>query len=245
MLFRKKLAGKRIAALVADGFEQVELTIPMRALRAEGATVDVISLRRGKILGMNVHEPGRRVRADRTVQETNPAAYDALLLPGGFISPDLLRQSRDARGFVRTFDALRKPIATLCHGPWVLASAELVQGRQLTSWPGIRDDIVHAGGVWWDEAVVRDGNWVSSRGPQDLPAFVRAMIDLFAEDAPLQARAASLAVPSAPPRSSPPFVMLAATALLPRRGVARRLLRAAAALAVGGLLLSTLRRAAA
>jgi protease I len=227
MLFRKKLAGKRIAALVADGFEQVELTIPMRALRAEGATVDVISLRHGKIRGMNLHEPGRRVQVDRTVEETNPAMYDALLVPGGFISPDLLRQSRDAREFVRAFDALGKPIATICHGPWVLASAELVQGRQLTSWPGIRDDMVHAGGVWRDEEVVRDGNWVSSRGPQDLPAFLRSMIDLFAEDVLTHARTAPLTGPSAPARDSPPFTVLGASALLPRPSVARRLLRAA------------------
>lgn len=245
MFFQKKLAGKRIAALVTDGFEQVELTIPMRALRAAGASVDVISLHGGKILGMNLHEPGRRVRVDRTIEETNPAVYDALLLPGGFISPDLLRQSRDAREFVRTFDALGKPIATLCHGPWVLASAELVQGRQLTSWPGIRDDIVHAGGVWRDEEVVRDRNWVSSRGPQDMRAFVREMLNLFAESAPSRARAVALAAPSAPARTSPPLVVLAATALLPRRSLARRLLRAAATLAVGGFLVSTLRRAAA
>ncbi|KYF64413.1 permease [Sorangium cellulosum] len=135
---RKKLAGKRIAALVADGFEQIELTVPMKALRAAGAEVDVISLRRGKIRGMNLHEPGARVRVDRTVGEADPADYDGLLLPGGFISPDLLRQSEEARQFVRAFDTLRKPIATLCHGPWVLASAELVSGRQLASWPGIR-----------------------------------------------------------------------------------------------------------
>ncbi|KYF49030.1 permease, partial [Sorangium cellulosum] len=158
---RKKLAGKRIAALVADGFEQIELTVPMKALRAAGATVDVVSLRHGKIRGMNLHEPGARVRVDRTLGEADPAEYDGLLLPGGFINPDLLRQSEEARRFVRAFDDLRKPIATICHGPWVLASAELVSGRQLASWPGIRDDIVHAGGVWRDEEAVRDGNWLS------------------------------------------------------------------------------------
>lgn len=244
MLFQKKLAGKRIAALAADGFEQVELTIPMRALRVEGATVEVISLRHGKIRGMNLHDPGGKVRVDRTVEEARPADYDALLLPGGFISPDLLRQSQAAREFVRTFDTLQKPIATLCHGPWVLASAELVQGRQLTSWPGIRDDVVHAGGVWRDEEVVRDGNWVSSRGPQDLRVFVRAMIDLFAEGTRIRIRKAPIAS-SSPPRTSPPFAVLAAAAILPGPSAARRLLRAAATLAVGGLAVAALRRAAA
>ncbi|WP_433932144.1 type 1 glutamine amidotransferase domain-containing protein [Sorangium cellulosum] len=241
---RKKLAGKRIAALVADGFEQIELTVPMKALRAAGAEVDVISLRHGKIRGMNLHEPGARVRVDRTVGEADPADYDGLLLPGGFISPDLLRQSEEARQFVRAFDTLRKPIATLCHGPWVLASAELVSGRQLASWPGIRDDVVHAGGVWRDEEVVRDGNWLSSRGPQDLPAFVREMLDLFTETAPIQAAVASpLAVQSAPARTSPPLAALSATAFLPSPSTGRRLLSGVATLAVGGLAVMALRRA--
>ncbi|WP_438017190.1 type 1 glutamine amidotransferase domain-containing protein [Sorangium sp. So ce315] len=242
---RKNLAGKRIAALVADGFEQVELTVPMKALRAAGAEVDVVSLRHGKIRGMNLHEPGSRVRVDRTVAEADPAEYDGLLLPGGFISPDLLRQSEEARQFVHAFDTLRKPIATLCHGPWVLASAELLSGRQLASWPGIRDDVVHAGGVWRDEEVVRDGNWVSSRGPQDLPAFVREMIDLFTETAPIHAAASPLAVQSAPARTSPPLSALGATAFLPARSTARRILGGVATLAVGGLAWMALRRAAA
>ncbi|WP_437967418.1 type 1 glutamine amidotransferase domain-containing protein [Sorangium sp. So ce260] len=239
---RKKLAGKRIAALVADGFEQIELTVPMKALRAAGATVDVVSLRHGKIRGMNLHEPGGRVRVDRTLAEADPAEYDGLLLPGGFINPDLLRQSEAARRFVRAFDDLRKPIATICHGPWVLASAELVSGRQLASWPGIRDDIVHAGGVWRDEEVVRDGNWLSSRGPQDLPAFVREMLDLFAETSPIHAAASPLAAESAPARTSPPLAALSATAFLPAPSTARRLLSGAATLAVGGLAVFALRR---
>ncbi|AUX27482.1 permease [Sorangium cellulosum] len=242
MTGRKRLAGKRIAALAADGFEQLELTVPMKALRAEGAEVEVVSLRRGKIRGMNLHEPGKRAHVDRTLDEADPAVYDALLLPGGFISPDLLRQSEEARRFVRAFDDQRKPIATLCHGPWLLVSAELVSGRQLASWPGIRDDIVHAGGVWRDEETVRDGNWLSSRGPQDLPAFVRAMIDLFAEAHPIHAAASPLAVQSAPQRTSPPLVALGAAAFLPSPSGARRVLRGAAALAVGGLAVLALRR---
>ncbi|MGK3968391.1 type 1 glutamine amidotransferase domain-containing protein [Sorangium sp. So ce118] len=242
---RKRLAGKRIAALVADGFEQIELTVPMKALRAAGAKVDVVSLRHGKIRGMNLHEPGSRVRVDRTLGEADPAEYDGLLVPGGFINPDLLRQSEEAREFVRAFDAARKPIATICHGPWVLASAELVSGRQLASWPGIRDDIVHAGGVWRDEEAVRDGNWLSSRGPQDLPAFVREMLDLFTETTPIHAAASPLAAQSSPARTSPPLAALSATAFLPAPApsTARRLLNGVATLAVGGLAVAALRRA--
>jgi len=132
---------------------------------------------------MALTEPIGTVRVDRTVKEADANDYSALFVPGGFIAPDLLRQSRLAREFVRAFDVAQKPIAALCHGPWLLASAELVSGRHLTSWPGIRDDIVHAGGTWHDEALVLDRNWLSSRGPQDLPEFIRATIQLFAAHA--------------------------------------------------------------
>src|SRR3954463_5939032 len=175
----KRLQGRRVAILAADGFEMVELVVPLVALRAEGAKADVISLRRGRIRGVNLHEPARRVRVTKTLAEANPDDYDALLIPGGFINPDLLRQSEPARRFVQAFDRAGKPIATLCHGPWLLASAGLTQGRTLTSWPGIRDDVVNAGATWLDQDLVRDRNWVSSRGPQDMTAFVRGMIDLF------------------------------------------------------------------
>jgi protease I len=245
MLFRKRLKGKRVAALAADGFEQIELTVPMKALRAEGAEVDVISLRHGKILGMNLHEPGRRVRVDRTLAEIDPAEYDALFVPGGFINPDVLRQSREARVLVRRFDELGKPIATLCHGPWLLASAELVRGRQITSWPGIRDDLIHAGATWRDEEVVRDQNWISSRGPQDLRPFVKAMIELFQAKAPAEAARPAVSVPSSPARSEPPFVVLAASAIAPRRSRFGRILRTGAVLAAAGLAAFALRRASA
>lgn len=216
-LRRPKLAGRRIAVLAADGFEQVELTGPVRALRDQGADVEVISLRRGKIVGMNVNMPGRRVRVDQKVDDAIPAFYDGLLVPGGFINPDFLRQSEEARAFVRSFDNLGKPIATICHGPWVLASAGVLRGRQLTSWPGIRDDLVNAGAVWRDEAVVRDGNLISSRGPADLRAFTRAMIELFSGRA-VFARRAAPALSSAPQRRHPPRAALASAALLPRLG---------------------------
>ena len=176
----KRLEGLRVAVLAVDGFEQVEVTIPMRALRREGADVRIVSLRPGRIRGMNFLFRGKKLPVDDTVARARPEEeYGALLLPGGFVNPDLLRQSQQALAFVRRFDALERPIATLCHGPEVLISAGLIQGRRLTSWPGIADDVRNAGGTWEDSAVVRDRNWVASRSPLDLVPFCRAMIDLF------------------------------------------------------------------
>jgi protease I len=177
----KVLEGLRIAVLAADGFEQVEVTRPLKALEKHGAEVEIVSLRRGSIQGMNLLYPGKKIEVDRTVLTADPDDYHGLHIPGGYISPDFLRQSDDVLEFVRAFDANRKPIATICHGPWVLVSAGLVSGRRLASWPGIRDDVRNAGGEWVDEKVVHDGNWVSSRGPQDLPWFDRAIVAHFAE----------------------------------------------------------------
>ncbi len=212
---RQRLRGRRIAVLAADGFEKLELTIPVAALRLGGAKVDIISLRRGRIRGVNLHEPASRVHVDATVYHADPHRYDGLLIPGGFINPDLLRQSAAARAFVRWFDEERKPIASLCHGPWVLASADCVKGRTLTSWPGIRDDMVNAGATWLDEKVVRDGNLVTSRGPQDLIPFIRAIKILFAEHYPLR-RERLETRPSDPQRNGPPQVMLSAMKWMPR-----------------------------
>jgi protease I len=184
----KKLKGLRVAVLAADGFEQVELTFPVRKLKREGAQVEIISLRPGSIRGMNLLFPGKKVDVDSTLREVKAADYDALLLPGGFINPDLLRQSELAREFVRDFERLGRPIAVICHGPWLLASADVVRGRRITSWPGIRDDLHNAGGIWEDAPVVRDGTWVSSRGPHDLPEFLPAMVSLFAEHLPAPPR---------------------------------------------------------
>jgi protease I len=179
----RRLAGRKIAVLATDGFEKVELVIPLRALQLAGAKVDIVSLRKGRIRGVNLHMPATRVGVDRLVTEAEPDSYDGLLIPGGFINPDLLRQSAAARDFVRAFDHSGKPIVTLCHGPWVLASAGLLTGRTLTSWPGIRDDLVNAGATWLDREVVQDRNLVTSRGPQDMRAFVPAMLDVFADPA--------------------------------------------------------------
>jgi protease I len=194
---KRPLTGRRIAVLAADGFEKVELTVPMRALQLAGAKVDVISLRHGRIRGVNLHMPATRIGVDKTISEADPADYDGLLLPGGFINPDLLRQSAEARQFVRAFASSDKPIATLCHGPWVLASAGLLDGRTLTSWPGIRDDLVNSGATWLDRDVVKDGNLVTSRGPQDMTSFIPAILDHFSNTA-------AEAPPAAPGQMSDP-----------------------------------------
>jgi len=207
---RRPLEARRIAALAADGFEKVELVIPLRALKRAGAEVDVVSLRHGRIRGMNLHMPATRVGVDKTITESDPADYDGLLIPGGFINPDLLRQSAEARAFVRAFAASGRPVVTLCHGPWVLASAGLLAGRTLTSWPGIRDDVVNAGATWLDQPVVRDGNLTTSRGPQDMAVFVPAMLDAFAEASPQPERTLG-GHRSDPQRDAPPG--LAVTAL--------------------------------
>jgi protease I len=215
-----RLGGKRVAVLAADGFEYVELSVPVAALRAAGATAEVVSLHGGRIRGMNLTEPTLSVRVDHTLDAADAANYDALLLPGGFISPDFLRQSQRAREFVKEFDGANKPIASLCHGPWVLISAELVVGRRLSAWPGIRDDVVHAGGIWRDEPLVRDGNWVTSRGPQDMAAFVEGMLECFAQSpqslsaSRLPAESAMQRAPS-PKRKEPPRLAVGAARLLP------------------------------
>jgi protease I len=175
------LEGVRIAVLAADGFEQVELTRPVKALTNHGADVEIVSLRPGSIMGMNLMFPGKKVHVDRTVFTADPDQYHGLHIPGGFVNPDLLRQNESALDLVRQFEAAGKPIVTLCHGPWVLISAGLARGRRLASWRGIRDDIVNAGAEWVDEAVVHDANWVSSRDPRDIPLFNKAIVAHFAE----------------------------------------------------------------
>jgi protease I len=229
MITEKKLEGRRVAVLAADGFEKVELTIPVAALRAEGADVDIISLRKGRIRGVNLHEPASRVRVDLRVDQADPADYDALMIPGGLINPDLLRQSAPARAFVKAFDDAMKPIAAICHAPWVLISADLARGRTLTSWPSLRDDVVHAGGIWVDEPLVRDGNLVTSRGPHDLVPFVKGMIDLFRADAPMSV-AAEVRV-SAPKPDVPSKVMIRAMRWMPRPSLRGALATAAVMLA--------------
>ncbi len=227
MSSKRSLKGRRIAVLAADGFEKVELTVPMHALKATGAKVDVVSLKKGRIRGLNLNLPATRVHVDRTVEQATADDYDGLLVPGGFINPDLLRQSAPARDLVREFVQSGKPVVTLCHGPWVLASAGVLEGRTLTSWAGIRDDVVNAGATWLDQEVVREGNLTTSRGPQDLAAFVPAMLDAFAAGpvtAPSpQSATGSTGGPAAgsdPQRSSPPDLVTTATRWSPRPSTA-------------------------
>jgi protease I len=190
MSTRGRLKGRRIAALAADGFEKVELTVPLHALKKAGAEVDVVSLRRGRIRGVNLHMPATRVRVDKTIEEADPGDYDGLLLPGGFINPDLLRQSAPAREFVRAFVTGGEPVASLCHGPWVLASAGLVEGTDPhllardPRRPGERGRHLARPGAG------PDGTLVTSRGPQDLAAFVPGMLDAFAGTSPQPATVA-------------------------------------------------------
>lgn len=183
-----KLIGKRIAVLAADGFEKAELVAPVAAIRAAGAEVVVVGLHAGRIRGMNVHQAAELVLVDQAVSDARAADYDGLLVPGGYISPDLLRQSAQAREFVRALDALGKPIVLMSQAPLVLASAGLAARRMLTSWPGVRDDLVNAGATWLNEAVVRDANWLSSQGAQAMAPLIEQLVPfLVGEPEPDQA----------------------------------------------------------
>src|SRR5580700_10981345 len=175
----KKLSHMRVAILASDGFEQTELEKPRKALEEAGAKTFVIAPKSGKIQGFNHDEKGDKVAVDMTLDKANPEEFDALLLPGGALNADFLRAEKKAQEFVRSIDQAKKPIAVICHAPWLLVSAGLVRGRTLTSYYTIQDDIRNAGGNWVDQDVVEDGNWVTSRQPGDLPAFNRAILSLF------------------------------------------------------------------
>jgi protease I len=175
-----ELEGIRVAILVTDGFEETELTSPMKVLRKEAAQFDIISPHEGKVQAFCHFDKGITFNVDRALKEVSADSYDAVLLPGGALNADQLRALPQAQAFVQAFDAVGKPIAAICHAPWLLVSAGLVRGRILTSYHTIRDDIVNAGGRWVDDEVVEHANWVTSRKPQDLPAFNRAMVTLFA-----------------------------------------------------------------
>lgn len=177
----KKLSGMRIAILVADDFEQVELTEPKKALEEAGARCTIISPKSDTVQGMTHDEKADTFPVDLPLEQADPDDFDACLLPGGALNADFLRVVKKAQEFVQSIDRQQKPIAVICHGPWLLVSAGLVKGRALTSYHTIQDDIRNAGGNWQDQETVRDRNWVSSRKPQDIPAFNRAMIELFSE----------------------------------------------------------------
>ncbi len=184
----KKLSGKRVAILVCDGFEQVELTEPRLALEDEGAETVVVSPSPGRVKAWKMTDWGKKIPVDVPLAQADASHYDALVLPGGVMNPDKLRLHPDAITFIRAFASAGKPIAAICHGPWTLIDAECVRGKMVTSWPSLRTDLLNAGASWVDEEVVRDGMLVTSRKPADLPAFNRRMIEMFAET-PLRERA--------------------------------------------------------
>lgn len=173
------LKGKRIAIVATDGFEQAELLEPRKALEAEGATVEIIAPKSGKIQGMEHHDKGKTVDVDHTIDEVKSADYAALVLPGGVANPDSLRTNEKVVGFIREFFTAQKPVAAICHGPWTLIEAKVVTGRTMTSWPSLKTDLENAGAQWVDREVVRDGKLITSRKPDDLPAFDREIVELF------------------------------------------------------------------
>jgi len=177
----RKLDGKKVAILVTDGFEQVEMTNPREALEEAGAETKIVSLNPGKIQGMHHADKGDKFDVDLTLDEARPEEFDALLIPGGLMNPDALRSNDDALEFTRHFFREGKPVAAICHGPWVLIDAGVVRGRTLTSWPAIKTDVKNAGGKWINEEVVVDNGLVTSRKPDDIPAFNKKMIEEFCE----------------------------------------------------------------
>jgi protease I len=178
---RNDLNGKRVAILATDGVEQAELTEPRQALDDAGATTVVISPKEGKLKGWQHGQWGDEIPVDRTLSEASPDDFDALLLPGGVMNPDRLRMDKQAVQFVKAFFQAGKPVAAICHGPWLLVEADVVRNRALTSWPSLQTDIRNAGGDWVDREVVSDMGLVTSRKPADIPAFNRKMIEEFAE----------------------------------------------------------------
>lgn len=176
-----RLHGKTFAILATHGFEQSELLEPRRALQAQGATVEIVSLQTGKIRGWRLKEWGDEIDVDLDITAASPGRYDGLVLPGGTLNADTLRNEPRAIKFVQDFFDNGKPVAAICHAPWLLVEAGVVRDRKLTSWPSLKTDLRNAGGDWQDEEVVRDKRLVTSRKPDDIPAFNREMIELFAE----------------------------------------------------------------
>jgi protease I len=176
-----ELQGKTIAFLATDGVEQVEYTEPRKAVEQAGATAHLVSLKPGQIQGFNHLDKGDTFPVDKAVAEASADDYDGLVLPGGVANPDFLRNNPDAVQFVRSFFEAGRPVAAICHGPWTLVEADVVRGRTLTSWPSIRTDLKNAGATWVDEEVHTDRGLVTSRKPDDLPAFNAKIVEEFAE----------------------------------------------------------------
>ncbi|QDT02063.1 Putative cysteine protease YraA [Rubripirellula lacrimiformis] len=177
----QSLTKKKIAFLATDGFEQVELTKPWEAIRSAGAEVVLVSLKAGKIQGMHHDEEGDQFDVDQTVDSVSANDFDGLVLPGGVLNPDTLRTCDKAVSFVRDFFQQHKPVAAICHGPWTLVEADVVRGRKVTSWPSLKTDLINAGADWVDQECVCDQGLVTSRNPDDIPAFCEKAIEEFAE----------------------------------------------------------------
>lgn len=173
------LTGLRVAIVVTDGFEQVELTEPRRALEAAGAKTEVVSPKDGQVRGWKLTDWGDALPVDRPLRHARPEHYDALVLPGGVISPDKLRLDADALIFIQSFFDDGKPVAAICHGPWTIIETGYAKGRRMASWPSLETDLINAGAEWVDRPAVVDGNLLTSRMPDDLPDFNREMIKLF------------------------------------------------------------------
>lgn len=177
----KKIDGLKVAILATDGFEQSELFEPKKALEEAGANVKIVSLETGEIKGWNENNWGDRVAVDLTVDEAQAEDFDALQLPGGVMNPDKLRMNEKAVRFIKSFFEAGKPVAAICHAPWTLIEADVVRGRTVTSWASLKTDLENAGAQWVDREVVTDNGLVTSRKPQDIPAFNQKMIEEFAE----------------------------------------------------------------
>ncbi|HJP94186.1 MAG TPA: type 1 glutamine amidotransferase domain-containing protein [Pyrinomonadaceae bacterium] len=186
----KMLKGKKVAILVADGFEQVELTEPKKALEAAGATTEIVSPADKEVQGWNHDEKADSFKVDMPLSRARSADYDALLLPGGVRNPDQLRMMTRAVEFVDGFFVTGKPVAAICHAPWTLIESEVIRGRTITSWPSLKTDLINAGARWVDREVVVDHGLITSRKPADIPAFNKKMIEEFAEGRHSQQRAA-------------------------------------------------------
>ena len=180
-MYENKLNGKKVAILVADGFEQVELTEPRKALDEAGAQTVVVSPKDREVKGWNFEDWGETVRVDMHLSDADADEFDALLLPGGVMNPDKLRMIPEAVRFVKRFFAAGKPVAAICHGPWTLIDAGVLKGRTVTSYPSIKSDLINAGAKWFDKEVIVDNGLVTSRKPDDIPAFNDKMIEEFAE----------------------------------------------------------------
>ena len=186
----KKLKGKKVAILVANGFEQIELTEPRKALEDAGATIEIVSPSEHEVQGWNHDEKADLFNVDMPLNRARSDDYDALLLPGGVRNPDQLRVLMRAVEFVDGFFVTGKPVAAICHAPWTLIDSEVVKGRTITSWPSLKQDLINAGALWVDREVVVDNGLITSRKPADIPAFNKKMIEEFAEGRHSRQRAA-------------------------------------------------------